>query len=533
MTHCSESGRQAPSSRGTAWRLARMGLALFLALTLPGPLGAAPAVAKRADNPAAKLNVDDSPPPRDVRLGTSFASVVKKAAPSVVTICSTTTVQEHGLPFFTDPLWRRFFGEFDSTVPSQPRSHREQGLGSGVIVSPNGYILTANHVVEGADTVKVALPSGEKQFDAKVIGTDPPTDVAVLKIEANRPLPAITLADSDKLEVGDVVLAVGNPFNVGQTVTLGIISALGRGGLGLTDYDDFIQTDAAINPGNSGGALVDAQGRLVGINTAIYSHSGGYQGVGFAVPVNLARFAMDNLIRHGKVTRGYLGVINPQTLNPSLAKSLGFPEDTAGVLVADVAPNSPAEKAGLLSGDIIAEISGRKLNDERSLRLWVAQTPPGTKVDLRILRTAPGQKSAQYTLSARLAEMPSDLRAAANPASPRTTARPRSQSQFDGLDGVEVRDLDPRTRRLLGLPAGATGALVDNVEEDSNAAEAGLRAGDVILEIDRHAVANADAAVELCDKARGDSILLRVWSHPGQGTHAGARFLPVDNLKRK
>ncbi|MGA2656591.1 MAG: Do family serine endopeptidase [Verrucomicrobiota bacterium] len=510
------------------------GIALWLALALPGPLQAAQGTPKKTENPPARLNIDEAPPPRDLRLATSFAPVVRKAAPSVVNIYSTTTVRERALPnpLLNDPFLRHFFGDqFEFGTPNQPHSHREQGLGSGVIVSADGYILTASHVVEGADSVRVALASADKQFDAKVVGTDPPTDIAVLKIEASKSLPAITLADSDKLEVGDLVLAVGNPFAVGQTVTMGIISALGRG-VGITGYEDFIQTDAAINPGNSGGALVDSQGRLVGINTAIYTHSGGYQGVGFAVPVNLARFAMENLIREGKVTRGFLGA-GIQTLTPGLARCLGLPEDTMGVLVAEVNANSPAEKAGLQDGDVIAQMNGRKLADSRSLHLLVAQTPPGTRVDLRVLRTRPGHKPTEETLAAKLGELPSEIRAARNDGAARSPAKPRSQSNFDALDGVEVADLDARTRRQFDVPANIRGALVVGVDQESNAAEAGVRPGEVILEIDRHPVTHADAAVALSEKAKGDQILLRLWSQPAGGGPAGTRFLPVDNIKHK
>ncbi len=242
-------------------------------------------------------------------------------------------------PFSDDPFWRRFFGD-NSGRSQAPRERRAQGLGSGVIVTPDGYILTANHVVDGADSVKVAMTDGQ-EYDARIVGNDPPTDIAVLKIEPKKELPAITLADSDKLEVGDLVLAVGNPFGLGQTVTMGIVSALGRGGFGITAYENFIQTDAAINQGNSGGPLVDAEGRLVGINTAIFSRSGGFQGVGFAVPVNMARYVMDRLISDGKVTRGYLG-INIQPLTPDLAKAFNLPDESSGVLVGGVTPNSAA-----------------------------------------------------------------------------------------------------------------------------------------------------------------------------------------------
>ena len=511
------------------------GMALSVALERPAPLQAAQGASKKTENPPARVNIDEAPPPRDLRIAGSFALVVRKAAPSVVTIYSTTTVRERALtnPVLSDPLWKHFFGDqFEFGPPNQPRSHREEGLGSGVIVSSDGYILTACHVVEGADSVRVALASADKQLEARVVGTDPPTDIAVLKIEASKSLPAITLADSDKLEVGDLVLAVGNPFAVGQTVTMGIISALGRG-VGITGYEDFIQTDAAINPGNSGGALVDSQGRLVGINTAIYSRSGGHQGVGFAVPINLARFAMDNLIREGKVTRGFLGA-GIQTLTPSLARCFGLPEDTAGVLVDEVSGNSPAQKAGLQDGDVITEMNGRKLADSRILRLWVAQTPPDSKVDLRVLRLLPGHKPTPEMLTVKLAELPSETRVARNEGgAARATTKPRSQSNFDALDGVEVADLDPTARRQFGVPANIRGALVVGMDQDSNAAEAGLRPGDVILEVDRHPVGTAEAAVALCERAKGDQILLRLWRRSAGSDRAMMHFLPVDNIKHK
>jgi Do/DeqQ family serine protease len=276
-----------------------------------------------------------------VTAASSFAPVSKKVGGSGVTVFSTTVIRERPMwnPFSDDPFWRRFFGD-NSGRSQAPRERRAQGLGSGVIVTPDGYILTANHVVDGADSVKVAMTDGQ-EYDARIVGNDPPTDIAVLKIEPKKELPAITLADSDKLEVGDLVLAVGNPFGLGQTVTMGIVSALGRGGFGITAYENFIQTDAAINQGNSGGPLVDAEGRLVGINTAIFSRSGGFQGVGFAVPVNMARYVMDRLISDGKVTRGYLG-INIQPLTPDLAKAFNLPDESSGVLVGGVTPNSAA-----------------------------------------------------------------------------------------------------------------------------------------------------------------------------------------------
>ena len=307
------------------------GLTLCIALQGAGSAVGTPASGRT--NALPKLTVQETLINRDVKAATSVAPMVKRVGPSVVNIYSTITIRERANPHLSDPLFRRFFGE-EFEGQAQPRTHQEQSLGSGVIVSPDGYILTANHVVQGADKVKVALASGEKEFDAKVIGTDPATDTAVLKVEGQN-LPAITIADSDKLEVGDVVLAIGNPFAVGQTVTMGIVSALGRGGFGINNYENFIQTDAAINPGNSGGALVDAEGRLVGINTWIISRSGGSQGLGFAVPINMARYAMERLISEGKVARGYLGVQLQPDMTPELAKQFNLP-NMNGALVTTV-----------------------------------------------------------------------------------------------------------------------------------------------------------------------------------------------------
>jgi serine protease Do len=485
-------------------------------------------LASASTNPPAKLNLDEKPINRELRAPISFAPVVKKAASSVVNIYSTMTVHERATPdpFSNDPFLRRFFG--DQFGQRQPRDRKEQGLGSGVIVSSDGYILTANHVVEGADTVKVALSDGEKEFEAKVVGTDPPTDIAVLRIDTKKPLPAITLADSDKLQVGDMVLAVGNPFAVGQTVTMGIVSALQRGGFGISGYEDFIQTDAAINPGNSGGALVDVEGRLVGINTAILSRSGGFQGVGFAVPINMARFVMDRLIDSGKVSRGYLG-INIQPLTPELAKEFNLPDESSGVLVGGVTANSAAANAGLEDGDVVIEFNGKKITDPRSLQLLVAQTAPGSRVNLRILRGAAGAKAAEKTVAATLAELPQEALASLN----RNSPEERNQKGTDALDGVEVTDLDAATRKQLDVPRNVQGALVVNIDPDSTAAESGLSQGDVIMEINRQRVRNADDAVTFSQKVKGDQVLVRVWSRGGGAGAGGTRYLVVDNSKHK
>src|ERR1017187_9944908 len=422
-------------------RLAALGsLAMLIALQAGSLDGAAPASART--NSAPKLTIEETPINRELKAATSVAPVVKKVGPSVVNIYSTVTIHDRPNQLFNDPFFKRFFGD-QFGGQNQPRTHREQSLGSGVIVSPDGYILTANHVVEGADKVKVALASGEKEFDAKVIGTDPATDTAVLKVDGKN-LPAITIADSDKLEVGDVVLAVGNPFGVGQTVTMGIVSALGRGGFGINNYENFIQTDAAINMGNSGGPLVDAEGRLVGINTWIISGSGGSQGLGFAVPINMARFAMERLISEGKVARGYLGLLLQPEMTPELAKQFNLPSMN-GALVTTVDPDSPAGKAGFKDGDFVTEFNGQKVKDMRQFRLMVSQTAPGRKVTVRIVRDG-----KEKTLTAILGELPNEELARNG----QTQPGQRGQSKTDALDGVEVTDLDAQARREADIQIG-------------------------------------------------------------------------------
>jgi len=340
-----------------------------------------------------ETNIDDTPLPRDSHPTTSYAPIIKKVSPSVVNIYTSKTLR-------LDPALRQYLRErygFDR-VPSE---RRQQSLGSGIIVSQDGYILTNNHVVEGADEVKVALPDEKTVYDATVVGTDPQTDIAVVKVAAEN-LPSITFADSGKIEVGDVTLAIGDPFGVGQTVTMGIVSAKDRGGIGITNYEDFIQTDASINPGNSGGALVDAEGRLVGINTAILSRTGGNQGIGFAVPVNLARYVMERIVVDGKVTRGYLGVkIQPITSDIAKQSKLSQP---VGALIAEVTPGSPGEQAGLKPGDIVTELDGKKVTDSRQLQLMIAEKPPGSRVSMKIVRDGKEQ-----TLTVQLGELPTQM----------------------------------------------------------------------------------------------------------------------------
>ena len=502
--------------------LGSLALSLALGLSLVGGLAASGLAA----NPPAKLSYDDKSLSPEVKARTSVAPIARKAAPSVVNIYSTMTVRDRQNPLLEDPFLRRFFGEGLGQQPERPREHKAESLGSGVIVSSDGYILTANHVVEGADKIKVALASGEREYDAKVIGTDPPTDLAVLKVDIKTNLPALAITDSEKLEVGDMVLAIGNPFGVGQTVTLGTVSGLGRGGFEANSYENFIQTDAAINPGNSGGALVDAEGRLVGINTIILSRSGGFMGVGFAVPSNMARYVMDRLIESGRVRRGFLG-INIQPLTPELAKEFNLPDESSGVLVGGVTPNSAAAQAGVQEGDVVIALNGKKVTDPRNLQLAVAQTAPGTQIQLRVLRGERGSKPVEKTLSAKLAELPQEKLA-----SRRNAPEEPNTSNMDALDGVSVSDIDSAARRRFNIPGAIRGALVVNVESGSNAAEAHLQPGDVIIEINRKAVRNADDAVTLSDRVKGDRVLLRVWSR-GDGGPGGTRYVVVENAKGK
>ncbi|HLD67555.1 MAG TPA: Do family serine endopeptidase AlgW [Pseudomonas sp.] len=307
----------------------------------------------------------------------SYADAVSSAAPAVANLYTTKFVSKPTHPLFEDPMFRRFFGD---NLPKQRRM--ESSLGSAVIMSTEGYLLTNNHVTAGADQIVVALKDGRETL-ARIIGSDPETDLAVLKIDLPD-LPAITLAASDKINIGDVALAIGNPFGVGQTVTMGIISATGRNQLGLNTYEDFIQTDAAINPGNSGGALVDAHGNLTGINTAIFSKSGGSQGIGFAIPTKLALEVMKAIIENGQVIRGWLG-IEVQPLTPELAESFGL-EGRPGIIVAGIYRNGPAQKAGLQPGDLILSIAGEPANDGRRSMNQVAREKPGEKIAIEILR---------------------------------------------------------------------------------------------------------------------------------------------------
>jgi serine protease Do len=468
-----------------------------------------------------KLEVDPQPPKRDTELRASFAEVIKKVSPSVVSISTTTKPRRvDGGPGFgggpggsLPPFFREFFGE---GAPGSGRSWmtpRQNGLGSGVILTRDGYLLTNNHVIDGADVIKVALNPDGKEYEAKIVGRDPKSDLAVLKIEAEGLTPLL-LGDSDQVEVGDVVLAIGNPFGVGQSVTMGIVGATSRAVFGRQsglEYEDFIQTDAAINPGNSGGALVDSQGRLIGVNTAIVSRGGGNNGVGFAVPVNLARSVMESLVEHGRVIRGFLGV-NIQDVTPGLATEFGLKEPS-GALVAEVTPRSPAEKAGLKSGDVITQFDGREIKDSRHLKLLVGQTRPDHEVDVAVLREGKPRK-----LQVVLKELTDDRASSGL----RRGGPRQGPADVGGLQGVLVGDLTPQSRQQLGIPRDVQGAVVNDVDEDSAAWEAGLRPGDLIREINRRPIRDAEEAIEAAQDLENARILLKVWRDGGN------RFVVVD-----
>jgi serine protease Do len=422
-------------------------------------------------NPTPTLKIA---PRSEAAAGRGYSAVVKRVLPAVVNISSSKVVKEtaQDVPQGVDPFFRQFFGDNFGQKFNVPQQRREKALGSGVIVSPEGYILTNNHVVDGATEVVVTLHD-KRDMKARVIGTDPRTDIAVLKIDGSN-FPALTLGDSTKVEVGDVVLAIGDPFGVGQTVTAGIVSATGRGGLGIEQVEDFIQTDAPINPGNSGGALVDDEGHLIGINTAILSgNSGGNQGIGFAVPINMARHDMDQILAHGKVEHGYLGIL-PQDVTPALAKAFNT-KNTDGALVGEVTAGSPAAHAGLKQGDIIIEVNGEPVGDANQLRSKVGMMNPNTTATLKVLRDGKVENVAVT-----LGEFPSKEERASG----------GDKNSEQGLQGVSVENLSAEVANELRLPAGTKGVVVDKVDPASRAAEAGLQRGDVIQQVNHKAVSN-------------------------------------------
>ena len=421
------------------------------------------------------------------KVGQATAEIVDAVRPAIVNISTTRTVklQGGGDQFLDDPFFRRFFGDRFQT----PKERKSLGLGSGVIVDADGYILTANHVIQGADEIKVTL-SDKREFKGKIVGSDIMTDIGVVKIDA-KDLPSVKMGDSAKLRVGETVLAIGSPYGLSQTVTMGIVSAVGRANVGIADYEDFIQTDAAINPGNSGGALVNVRGELVGINTAIFSTSGGYQGIGFAVPTSMAKAAMDSLINKGKVVRGWLGV-SIQSLTPELAKQFEL-TDGKGVLVGDIVEDSPADKGGLQRGDIIVEVQGKKIDDPNQIRNMVAGIEPGQEIEMKIIR-----ENKPITKNVTVSELPTDVQ------------KPAKGEYGNLLNGVSVQELTPEFIERFDIPKKLKGVIVAEVDEDSPAFGI-IKPGDIIQEINKQNIAGLKDYENVAGKIKqGEDVMLFV-----------------------
>ncbi len=446
-------------------------------LSVGGPVLAGPAITDEQDD-------------------STLPNAIEKVIPAVVYIQSKRIVkQEVRSPLSDNPLFRDFFDDLLRRY-NVPREREQQYLGSGVIISTDGYILTNNHLVQDAEEVEVLLPD-KRKFDAEVVGTDPRSDVAVLKIDG-KDLPAVPKGKSSDLRLGQTVLAIGYPYAVGQTVTRGIVSALGRS-LGLVNYEDFIQTDAAINPGNSGGALININGELVGINTAIYSRSGGNQGIGFAIPIELAGRIMDSLVEHGRVVRGYVGVV-PQDLDPEMSEFFDL-KDTGGVLISTVAEDSPAEKAGFKQGDVVILFDGKKIEDSNEFRRLAAEKEPGSKIDVVVLRD--GKKK---TLTVTLAERPDSGVA-------------EREDHIDDKSplflGVGLENLTNEYRDALNLPPDVKGVVITDIDPSAPAGKAGLSRGDVIVQLNRVMVKDLSEFRDVVKKSRDDKALLLVYRGGG------------------
>ncbi len=488
-----------------------------------------------------KISVDTKSINRDAADRVSYAPIIKRTASSVVYVHSSKTVRAPDMSqFFNDPMFRRFFegpgapgANEDEEVAPSPRGRApriaptpkgnnrggsgvaprnrvpdqtQQGLGSGVVITADGYILTNNHVIDGADDVRVSIGESTKRYEAKVVGRDAFSDLAVLKIEATGLSPAV-FGDSEQLQVGDVVLAIGNPFGVGQSVSRGIVSALSRG-VGIGPIEDFIQTDAAINPGNSGGALIDTEGRVVGINTAILSRSGGFAGVGFAIPINLVRNIAEQLVNKGRVDRAFLGVA-PQDITDELSSQFGTER---GAIISEVTPDSPAEKAGLKAGDVITKIDQTEIRDSRHLLLTIGQLSPDAQANIEYLRDA--KKGA---VRATLARRPESAVA--------SLEEPGTGKDVGVLNGVGVGEITAQLRDQLQLPPRVKGALITSVEPDSPSAKQGLREGDIIMELDRKPVVDAEEAVKLSEEIKGPKVLVLIWRN------GRTRYLSIDESK--
>jgi serine protease Do len=452
-------------------------------------------------------------------LAQGFSEIVKQVTPAVVNIAVTGGGKSGGRgrrsplppgPFEGPPGEEAPGGELPTPPPMPPgggHGRPDQSAGSGVIVDANGYIVTNNHVVEGATQITVTL-SDRREFNAKVVGADPKTDLAVVKIDAKN-LPALKWAEYEKLQVGDLVLAVGSPFGLSSTVTLGIISALGRGNVGIADYEDFIQTDAAINPGNSGGALVNLNGELIGINTAIFSRTGGSEGIGFAIPSSIALDIVESLQKTGKVVRGWMGVAI-QEITPALAKSFKLPEQRKGVLISDVNENGPSHAAGIKRGDVVIAFNGKEVLNVSQLRNLVARTMVGKDAQVKVLRDGKEQ-----TIAVKVAERPTDEMLAKKEPSPPKDPVETVKLPDNVLASLRVQALDAATMSQLNIPAKMTGVVVTSVENGGPAEAAGLQRGDVIQEVNHEVVKTLEDYQKASSALKKDELAVLLLSRQG------------------
>jgi serine protease Do len=476
-----------------------------------------PAPAKPAtptfDELRQKIVVDKKPLATLKGVVLSYADSLEEVMPAVVTIYSTKEVASPSRSsMFDDPLFRRFFGTPNEEDELELPPRTQQGLGSGVIISSDGYILTNNHVVDDADSVMVSLPTDRRDYEATVVGADPQTDVALIKIDATG-LKSVTIGDSSKLRVGDVTLAIGNPFGLEQTVTSGIVSGLARNSLNITGggYENFIQTDASINQGNSGGALVDASGRLVGINTAIQSDmAGGNIGIGFAIPANMALDIVQRLLDGGgNVRRGFLGVYLNE-LDSEMAETLGR-DDKSGVMIVEVGPDTPAAVAGLKAGDLIVGFNGKPVDSMPRLRLDISNTPPGKAVRFDLIR-----KGEEMRIDVTLGDLEERSVAFAEPA-PEPGPDPDAEAKEEFIPGVVVVELDEAARAALGVDEATKGVVVESVKADSAASEAGLKVGQIITEVDQEKVASVDEVFAQIKGFDGELLYLQVYGDGRKG----------------
>ncbi len=477
------------------------GLALFVCVGLIVSIGASRSPQPKVKPPA----ISESTIAPALQLEKAFAAVAAHVKPAVVSVYSEKIVkyQAPEFPFpFGDDFFRQFFGQQFSNPREQPREYKvpQRGMGSGMIIDKQGHILTNYHVVADVDKLNVRL-ADQRRFDAEIVGTDPRSDVAIIKIKGKVPddLPTVDLGDSDALQAGDLVIAVGAPFGLTQTVTQGIISATGREDVGISDYEDFLQTDAPINPGNSGGPLVNMRGQVIGMNSAIATNIGQFAGVGFAIPVNMIKTMLPTLIKGGKITRGMLGVVI-QEVSPDLAKQFHLSE-AEGALVSQVTQNSPASAAGIKTGDVIVGYDGKKVKDTRQLRNWVAATAPGTRVRIEVIRDGKHE-----TLTATVGTLPAETAEAG--------ASPGGGGDQLAALGLRARTLTPQLARQFGLE-NEKGVVITDVEGGSVASMAGLQAGDLITEVDRQRVTNIDELKDALTKAKDKGRVLLLVKRKG------------------